>query len=422
MAHLGDGRGVLPGAAPGEPGRPARVGGPERAAASGELLHLELRRGVRGSLRGDRALRRGAHGRASRVEGGWRVYSSGAGIAVRLVRECLLGLRLRNAELGIDPVLPRALDGLRAQRRRSRGAAGRVCLPRRRARVRAAGAAAERRRRSRSSARTIRTATGGARVAMDGVARAPARRTPTICSSRARLRRRCRASSLDDFRDVARLERRRVGSGAAHALARAGPARHSALRLDFDFKGGGGFVVARAARRARDAGELGARAARARRGARQQARAEARRSHQSQRVVVAPRRVRVPVRLAAAAHPQQRGDVRVGTGRRRTAARARRRSRSRSPRRPADAAPSGSRTCASRTLRCASRRACARRARRRVIRAGARDRRRRGDELAQRARGAPQWLALDFRARARVRRHRDRLGAGRRAARVRRAG
>jgi cellobiose phosphorylase len=48
------------------------------------------------------------------VEGGWRVYSSGAGIALRLVRECLLGLRLRRSELGIDPVLPRSLDGLRA--------------------------------------------------------------------------------------------------------------------------------------------------------------------------------------------------------------------------------------------------------------------------------------------------------------------
>jgi cellobiose phosphorylase len=42
------------------------------------------------------------------------VYSSGAGIAVHLVRECLLGLRLGHAELRIDPVLPRALDGLRA--------------------------------------------------------------------------------------------------------------------------------------------------------------------------------------------------------------------------------------------------------------------------------------------------------------------
>ena len=49
------------------------------------------------------------------VEAGWRVYSSGAGIAVRLVRERLLGLRLRRSELGIDPVLPRTLDGLRAE-------------------------------------------------------------------------------------------------------------------------------------------------------------------------------------------------------------------------------------------------------------------------------------------------------------------
>jgi cellobiose phosphorylase len=49
------------------------------------------------------------------VEGGWRVYSSGAGIAVRLVRECLLGLRVRRSELAVDPVLPRALDGLVAE-------------------------------------------------------------------------------------------------------------------------------------------------------------------------------------------------------------------------------------------------------------------------------------------------------------------
>ena len=49
------------------------------------------------------------------VEGGWRVYSSGAGIALRLVRERLLGLRLRHASLCIDPVLPRSLDGLVAR-------------------------------------------------------------------------------------------------------------------------------------------------------------------------------------------------------------------------------------------------------------------------------------------------------------------
>ena len=77
------------------------------------------------------------------VEGGWRVYSSGAGIAVRLVRECLLGLRLRHAELGIDPVLPRALDGLRATVEIA-GQRGRAALPRRRAGVRAEGAGLER--------------------------------------------------------------------------------------------------------------------------------------------------------------------------------------------------------------------------------------------------------------------------------------
>jgi cellobiose phosphorylase len=54
--------------------------------------------------------------RAGRVplEGGWRVYSSGAGIAVRLVHECFLGLRRGRSALGVDPVIPKALDGLRA--------------------------------------------------------------------------------------------------------------------------------------------------------------------------------------------------------------------------------------------------------------------------------------------------------------------
>ncbi|HEX2705749.1 MAG TPA: hypothetical protein VHM65_08315, partial [Candidatus Lustribacter sp.] len=48
------------------------------------------------------------------VDGGWRVYSSGAGIAYRLVVECLLGLTRRSASLVVDPVLPRSLDGLHA--------------------------------------------------------------------------------------------------------------------------------------------------------------------------------------------------------------------------------------------------------------------------------------------------------------------
>ena len=48
-------------------------------------------------------------------EGGWRVYSSGAGIAVRVIHECFLGLRRGRSVLGLDPVIPKALDGLRVE-------------------------------------------------------------------------------------------------------------------------------------------------------------------------------------------------------------------------------------------------------------------------------------------------------------------
>jgi len=46
------------------------------------------------------------------LDGGWRVYSSGAGILYSLVVRQLLGLRLEAEALLIDPVLPPALDGL----------------------------------------------------------------------------------------------------------------------------------------------------------------------------------------------------------------------------------------------------------------------------------------------------------------------
>ena len=46
------------------------------------------------------------------LEGGWRVYSSGAGIAVRLVWQCFLGIRIESASVVIDPVIPVILDGL----------------------------------------------------------------------------------------------------------------------------------------------------------------------------------------------------------------------------------------------------------------------------------------------------------------------
>lgn len=49
-----------------------------------------------------------------RLEGGWRVYSSGPGIYVALVVSRLLGLRIEFGQLIIDPVLSRSLDGLQA--------------------------------------------------------------------------------------------------------------------------------------------------------------------------------------------------------------------------------------------------------------------------------------------------------------------
>jgi len=48
------------------------------------------------------------------LEGGWRVYSSGPGIFLRLVVECLLGVRRRGEGLEIDPVLAPVLDRLEA--------------------------------------------------------------------------------------------------------------------------------------------------------------------------------------------------------------------------------------------------------------------------------------------------------------------
>ena len=49
------------------------------------------------------------------LEGGWRVYSSGAGIGTGLIFRCFLGLRAERSRLVIDPVIPVELDGLRAE-------------------------------------------------------------------------------------------------------------------------------------------------------------------------------------------------------------------------------------------------------------------------------------------------------------------
>ena len=44
--------------------------------------------------------------------GGWRIYSSGPGIFVKLLLSCLLGIRLRRGQILIDPIMPKEWDGL----------------------------------------------------------------------------------------------------------------------------------------------------------------------------------------------------------------------------------------------------------------------------------------------------------------------
>jgi 1,2-beta-oligoglucan phosphorylase len=46
------------------------------------------------------------------LDGGWRIYSSGAGIALGLIVRRFLGLSAEAAGLSVDPVIPSALDGL----------------------------------------------------------------------------------------------------------------------------------------------------------------------------------------------------------------------------------------------------------------------------------------------------------------------
>jgi cellobiose phosphorylase len=49
------------------------------------------------------------------LDGGWRIYSSGPGISIRLVLCCFLGLREEKSALVVDPAIPPSLDGLRVE-------------------------------------------------------------------------------------------------------------------------------------------------------------------------------------------------------------------------------------------------------------------------------------------------------------------
>jgi cellobiose phosphorylase len=50
---------------------------------------------------------------AIQLEGGWRVYSSGSGISIKIIIQKFLGLKATTKTLILDPVIPKALSGLK---------------------------------------------------------------------------------------------------------------------------------------------------------------------------------------------------------------------------------------------------------------------------------------------------------------------
>ena len=225
---------------------------------------------------------------------------------------------------------------------------------------------------------------------------------------------------LDDFRDVSGWSA--VASGqAVLALAQDAGPRGKALRLDFDFKGGGGFVVARKSfsRRMPEVWALEV----AVRGAAPANKLEIKLADPSNKNVWWWHRdaFEFPADWQPLRIRSSEVALRVGPGGRRPAARARcarARDRGGSGRRgvglgrgPALRGPLAHGTAArariERGVRC---------------RAGARARRIRRDELAESAGGGRGVARARLRPRARVRRAGDRLGRGRRSARLRRGG
>ena len=179
MAHFGDAEALLPRAAAGQPRRPARRWCRTRGCARPTATRRAPTPAFAGPLRGRGALRRGADRARCRSEGGWRVYSSGAGHRAapgpRVPARPAPRARASSASI---PVLPRALDGLRA-RSSSPGRAVELALPRRQR------AAAGRRRCALNGAAAALRARGeslprGRRARGDGrAARAAARRRAT---------------------------------------------------------------------------------------------------------------------------------------------------------------------------------------------------------------------------------------------------
>lgn len=113
LAHVGDAEGFFDALARIDPiGLRSRV--PAASLRQANCYHSSSDAAFRDRAQASAEYERVLRGEIA-FDGGWRIYSSGPGIALSLIVRNLLGLRVEGGALVIDPVLPRTLDGLRAE-------------------------------------------------------------------------------------------------------------------------------------------------------------------------------------------------------------------------------------------------------------------------------------------------------------------
>lgn len=113
LAHVGDARGLLESLALAHPVQ-LRERLPQASLRQANCYFSSSDAAFRDRYEAQQHHDRVAAG-AVALDGGWRVYSSGPGIALSLVVTCLLGVRREGDVLVIDPVIAPELRGLRAE-------------------------------------------------------------------------------------------------------------------------------------------------------------------------------------------------------------------------------------------------------------------------------------------------------------------
>jgi hypothetical protein len=113
QAHVGDPRGLLQSLALAHPVQ-LRERLPQASLRQANCYFSSSDAAFRDRYEAQESYARVAAGTVA-LDGGWRVYSSGPGIALALIVTSLLGVRREGGALVIDPVIPPELSGLRAE-------------------------------------------------------------------------------------------------------------------------------------------------------------------------------------------------------------------------------------------------------------------------------------------------------------------